>query len=105
MSEDAAAIPLRYLPIPSEIAAQARTRRRDRFGHELGVAPETAPCRLCLLILRAYSKDGRIVDAVLVQPGTAPAQAAAFLSDARVAEVHVRHGSYTCFDFKIVRAA
>jgi Protein of unknown function (DUF1203) len=57
------------------------------------------------LVLRAYGLHGEIVDAVVAQPGQAPQRAAEFLSDPRVAEVHVRHDSYTCFDFKIVRAS
>jgi hypothetical protein len=57
------------------------------------------------LVVRAYDRDGRIADAVVAQPGEAPAAAARFLSDRNIAEVHVRHTSYTCFDFKIVRAS
>jgi Protein of unknown function (DUF1203) len=57
------------------------------------------------LVLRAYGPGGEIVDAVVAQPGQAPERAAAFLSDPRVAQVHVRHDSYTCFDFKIVRGS
>ena len=56
------------------------------------------------LVLRAYGHDGRIVDAAVAEPGTAPALAASFLNDDEIEEVHVRHESYTCFDFKIVRA-
>jgi hypothetical protein len=151
-------VTLQYLPIPHEIAREARATRVDRFGHALHVTKEQAPCRLCLriskqpedlillsyqplpdtspyaeigpifihaqacepyaqqerfpadfaprsLVLRAYGLRGEIVDAVVAQPGQAPERAAAFLSDARVAEVHVRHDSYTCFDFKIVRGS
>jgi hypothetical protein len=57
------------------------------------------------LVVRAYDRDGRIADAVVAEPGEAPAAAARFLSDSNIAEVHVRHTSYTCFDFKIVRAS
>lgn len=57
------------------------------------------------LILRAYGHDGRIARAVVAPPGEAPEHAAALLSDNAIAEVHARHVSYTCFDFKIVRAS
>src|ERR1700722_7580538 len=149
---------MHYLPVPESNAIEARSTMRDRFGHELHVVKEQAPCRLCLhipsvaqelillsyqpladrgpyaevgpifihaadcrpysdvetfpidfaggrLILRAYGPAGQIVDAVVAQPGNAPECAAAFLFEDRVAEVHVRHESYTCFDFKIVRAS
>jgi hypothetical protein len=149
---------MHYLPIPEPIAIEARTMMRDRFGHELHITKEKAPCRLCLripsvpqelillsyqpladrgpyaevgpifihaagcrpypdvetfpvdfaarrLILRAYGSAGQIVDAVVARPGNAPERAAEFLSENRIAEVHVRHESYTCFDFKIVRAS
>ncbi len=56
------------------------------------------------LILRAYDHAGHIYDADVAQPGLARERAAEFLSDPAVAEIHVRHVSYTCFDFKIVRA-
>jgi hypothetical protein len=147
---------MRFLPIPAEIAREARTQRRDRFGHELSITTTQAPCRLCLrisnapedlillsyqpskdtgpyaeigpifvhagdcdpysrteefprdfldrrLILRAYGYDGRIVDAGVAEPGSAQECAARFLSDRNVEEVHVRHVSYTCYDFKIIR--
>jgi hypothetical protein len=57
------------------------------------------------LILRSYGHNGRIVDAVVAEPGGAAGHAEAMLSDPAVAEVHVRHESYTCFDFKILRAS
>jgi len=151
-------VALQYVAIPQEIANEARQTRKDRFGHELRVVSEKAPCRLCLriseqpeslillsyqplvdtgpyaeigpifvhanrcepyastrefpkdfaerrLVLRAYSHDGCIVDALVAQPGAAPQKAAELLSRDDVAEIHVRHESYTCFDFKIVRAA
>jgi hypothetical protein len=147
---------MKYLPIPNEIAAQAREKRVDRFGHQLQAVQETAPCRVCLripsepeamilmsyqplsdtgpyaeigpifvhaqgcrpysdfeafppdfaarpLVLRAYGYDGRITDARVAEPGQARSVAAEFLSREEVAEIHVRHVSYTCFDFKIVR--
>jgi hypothetical protein len=149
---------MHFLPIPAEIANEARAKRRDRFGHRLSITKTQAPCRLCLristaaedlillsyqpcadtgpyaeigpifihadpctpysaigvfpedfstrsLVLRAYRNDGHIVDAAVVGPGKAADRAADFLSDANVAEVHVRHVSYTCYDFKIVRGS
>lgn len=57
------------------------------------------------LVLRAYGSRGEIVDAVVAQPGQAPKHAAELLSDPQVTEVQVRHDSYTCFDFKIVRGS
>ena len=148
---------LRYEAIPTEIAREARTALRDRFGHALSAAKTKAPCRHCLkisrepedlillsyqvlpddgpyaeigpifvharpcerygdaetfppdfverpLVLRAYDRAGAILDATVAEPGTAPAVASRFLEDERVAQVHVRHVSYTCYDFKIVRA-
>jgi Protein of unknown function (DUF1203) len=148
---------MKYLPIPAEIADEARATRVDRFGHELQSVLETAPCRVCLripsrpeemilmsyqplpdanpyaevgpifvharhcrpysdvgtfpsdfetrpLILRAYGYDGRIADAVVAEPGRASIEAAGLLHRKEVAEIHVRHVSYTCFDFKIVRS-
>jgi hypothetical protein len=148
---------MRYLPIPAEIADEAREKRVDRFGHELQAVREAAPCRVCLripsepeemillsyqplpdtgpyaevgpifvhsrrcrpysdvqtfpsdfaarpLVLRAYGYDGRIADARVAEPGRASAEAAVLLSREEVAEIHVRHVSYTCFDFKIVRS-
>ncbi|HEY2474423.1 MAG TPA: DUF1203 domain-containing protein [Candidatus Cybelea sp.] len=148
---------LKYLPIPEDVANDARATMRDGFGHELTVVRDKAPCRVCLriskepedlillsyqpladkgpyaeigpifihadrcevyadatefpsdfaarrLVLRAYGYDGHIVDATVAEAGTAPARAAAFLDDNQIEEVHVRHESYTCFQFKIVRA-
>ena len=150
-------IALHFLPIPLEIAQEARRIRRDRFGHRLAVTRTVAPCRLCLripnepeelillsyqplpdtgpyaevgpifvharscrpyetiekfpgdfetrpLVVRAYGHEGQIVDAAVTEPGGAQARAAAYLADDAIAEVHVRHVSYTCYDFKIVRA-
>jgi hypothetical protein len=56
------------------------------------------------LVLRAYDRAGAIFDATVAEPGSAPAVASGFLEDERVAQVHVRHVSYTCYDFRIVRA-
>ncbi|MGA8098321.1 MAG: DUF1203 domain-containing protein [Candidatus Cybelea sp.] len=148
---------MKCLPIPAEIAEEAREKCVDRFGHELQATNETAPCRVCLripsepeelilmsyqplpdrspyaevgpifvhshrcrpysdvqtfpadfaarpLVLRAYGYDGRIIDARVAEPGRAFADAADFLTREEVAEIHVRHVSYTCFDFKIVRS-
>ena len=147
---------MKYIPVPESVAKEARETLRDRFGHDLAIAKELAPCRVCLriskepedlillsyqpladtgpyaevgpifvhaapcepyssadvfpedfatrrLILRAYGHDGRIVDALVAEPGTAPQRAAQLLENPAVAELHVRHVSYTCFDFKIVR--
>jgi hypothetical protein len=55
------------------------------------------------LVLRAYDHDGRIVDALVAEPGKAESSAVTLLSNPAVAEIHVRHVSYTCFDFKILR--
>jgi hypothetical protein len=57
------------------------------------------------LVLRAYDRAGSIADAIVSDPGNAERDALAFLKNRSVAEVHVRHVSYTCFDFKIVRAS
>jgi hypothetical protein len=56
------------------------------------------------LVLRAYSGAGAIVDAVVAEPGEAEMRAREFFERDEIAEIHVRHTSYTCFDFKIVRA-
>ena len=57
------------------------------------------------LVVRAYSHDGRIADAVVAAPGEAEAAAARFFEHDDVAEVHVRTRAYTCFTFKILRDA
>jgi hypothetical protein len=147
---------MKYIPIPQEIADQARATLQDAFGHKLHVERNQAPCRSCLriskapedlillsyqplpdanpyaevgpifihaqacepyrahefpadflereLVVRAYGRDGRIADAVVAAAGKAEDAAANFLADENVAEVHIRHTSYTCFDFKVVRA-
>lgn len=158
MNTTTSPITLKYLPIPREIAEEARRTHIDRFGHQIQVMNSMEPCRICLriskepedflllsyqplrdtgpyaeigpilihaahcepyaqtqvfpadfasrqLVLRAYDYDGAIVDALVAEPGEAPERAAEFLSDTRVAEVHVRHTSYTCYDFKIVRGS
>jgi hypothetical protein len=56
------------------------------------------------LVVRAYDLDGRIADAVVAAPGAAEDAAVKFLANDGIAEVHVRHTSYTCFDFKVVWA-
>jgi hypothetical protein len=156
-SMTAGTLTLRYVPLPLEIAQEARRTRRDAFGHDIEVYVVTGPCRACLrispapenflllsyqplpdrnpyaevgpifiherdcapytaldafpedfvareLVLRAYDEDGKIFDAAVVPSGQGARVAAEFLNDADVHEVHVRHTSYTCFDFKIVRA-
>ncbi|MDQ6929425.1 MAG: DUF1203 domain-containing protein [Candidatus Eremiobacteraeota bacterium] len=55
------------------------------------------------LVLRAYNAAGEIVDAAVAKAGEHRALAASFLSDPHIEEVHVRHTSYTCYDFKILR--
>ncbi|MDP9018218.1 MAG: DUF1203 domain-containing protein [Candidatus Eremiobacteraeota bacterium] len=147
---------LRFVPIATEIARDARRTLQDRFGHTLAVESVVAPCRVCLripevaqnfillsyqpsadrnpyaeigpiyihanecqpyeatgtfpvdflgreLVLRAYDWDGRIYDAHVAASGDGPRFAETFLRNPAIAEVHVRHTSYTCFDFKIVR--
>ena len=149
---------LEYVPIPSQLAEEARRMMHDAFGHALRVQTTMAPCRLCLrisrepeqlillsyrpladtgpyaeigpifihangcepyassttfpedflarsLVMRAYDADGSIVDAAIAAPGIGPEVAARFLSDSKIVEVHVRHTTYTCYDFKIVRAS
>jgi hypothetical protein len=146
---------LRFLPIPTDVADEARRTRRDRFGHELKLYRGQEPCRVCLkisespedfillsyqplpdrnpyaeigpifiherectphdsdafpedfrprsLVLRAYDSNGAIVDATVTAPGEAERVSMEFFENADVEELHVRHTSYTCFDFKIVR--
>ena len=146
---------MKYMPIPQEVANQARETLRDGFGHHLQVERNQAPCRSCLriskepedlillsyqpladtnpyaevgpifiharecaphdgrefppdflereLVVRAYNFDGRIVDAVVAAPGKAQDAAALFLASEDIAEVHIRHTSYTCYDFKVTR--
>ena len=147
---------LRFLPIPEDVASEARRTRTDRFGHAVKTYRGQEPCRVCLkicsepedflllsyqplpdrnpyaevgpifiherectphdsldrfpedfrsraLVLRAYDGNGAIVDATVAAPGEGEGTASKFLDDPNVEEVHVRHPSYTCFDFKIVR--
>jgi hypothetical protein len=47
------ALALAYVPIPDEIAAEARRTLQDRFGHQLAVARNQGPCRSCLRISKA----------------------------------------------------
>jgi|GEM_PF-1962194 len=60
----AVAAKLRFLPIPSEIADEARRTLTDRFGHRLHVTTTQAPCRLCLKI----SKDPEDLILLSYQP-------------------------------------
>lgn len=39
---------MKYIPIPSDVAEQARRTLRDDFGHQLSVERNQGPCRLCL---------------------------------------------------------
>lgn len=147
---------LRYLPIPAEIAGQARRTLTDRFGHRLHVTKTQAPCRQCLrisqepedlillsyqplpdtgpyaevgpvfvhanpcepyadaesfpqdftqrpLVLRSYNAAGEIVESLVAPPGMAPRWAMHLFDELSAVEIHVRHISHTCFDFKIVR--
>jgi len=147
---------LQFVPIPAEIAQNARRTRKDQFGHDLKVQKGRRACRVCLrmskssenfillsyrplpdrspyaevgpifihehdcaayssldtfpqdfapreLVLRAYDGEGRIFNAAVAPPGEGQRVAAEFMSNPDVQEVHVRHTSYTCFDFKIVR--
>lgn len=41
---------LQFLPIPLEVAENARRTRKDEFGHELEVQTAAVPCRVCLRI-------------------------------------------------------
>ena len=47
------ALALAYVPIPDEIASEARRTLQDRFGHQLAVARNQGPCRSCLRISKA----------------------------------------------------
>ena len=55
------------------------------------------------LVVRAYSRENAIQDAAIAPPGQGMAQAATFLEHSEVAYVHIRHTTYTCFDFQIER--
>jgi hypothetical protein len=72
----------------------------DRYDNVEAFPPDFADRPL---VLRAYDRAGAIFDATVAEPGSAPAVASKFLVDERVAQVHVRHVSYTCYDFRIVR--
>jgi hypothetical protein len=39
---------MKYMPIPQDVAEQARVTLRDPFGHQLRVERNQGPCRLCL---------------------------------------------------------
>ncbi|HTX56568.1 MAG TPA: DUF1203 domain-containing protein [Candidatus Acidoferrales bacterium] len=105
MDTSTVALSLAYLPIPDELAVRARTTLRDDFGHRLHVEWNQAPCRSCLRISRAPQE--LILLSYQPLPDTNPyAEIGPIFIHARVeiAEVHVRHRSYTCYDFKVVRA-
>jgi hypothetical protein len=156
MTTETETTPLRFIPIPEDVAREARRTRTDRFGHAVKAYRSQEPCRVCLkissepeeflllsyrpladrspyaevgpifiherectpydspdrfpedfrpraLVLRAYDGNGAIVAATVAAPGEGEATASRFLDDPSVEEVHVRHTTYTCFDFKITR--
>lgn len=39
---------MKYVPIPTDLAEQARKTLRDEFGHQLRVERNSGPCRICL---------------------------------------------------------
>jgi hypothetical protein len=97
---------LSYRPLPdrnpyAEIGPVFIHERECRPYDRTGAFPEDFAGRE--LVVRAYDLDGRIASAVVTAPGKAEAAAAKYLEDPSISEVHVRHTSYTCFDFKIVR--
>jgi hypothetical protein len=157
MTTTAVSTKLRFLPLPSDIADEARRTMIDRFGHRLHVTKTQAPCRVCLkisqqpedlillsyqpladtgpyaeigpifihaapcepyadsqtfppdfvsrsLVLRSYNGRGEILDSLVSPSGTHEKWALHLFNDEAAAEIHVRHISHTCFDFKIVRA-
>lgn len=55
------------------------------------------------LVLRAYSRDERIVSAEMVEAGEAPAAAERLLASSDVAFVHARFPTYGCFACRIER--
>jgi hypothetical protein len=55
-------------------------------------------------VLRAYSQDERIVDAVLTEPAYAPARLAQLLAREDTAFVLARFGAYGCYACRIDRA-
>jgi hypothetical protein len=73
----------------------------ERYA-DVGTFPQDFAARP--LILRAYNHDGEIADALVSAPGNAERDSLTFLENPSIAEVHVRHVSYTCFDFKVVNA-
>ena len=50
MTNAAPPTPLRFVPVPEEIAERARRTMKDAFGHSLHVQREHGPCRICLRI-------------------------------------------------------
>lgn len=55
------------------------------------------------LVLRAYSKDERIVSAEMVEAAEAPAAALRLLASPEVAFLHARFPTYGCFACRIER--
>ena len=56
------------------------------------------------LVLRSYDRAGDIHDSLVAEAGEGELRANELLDDPAATEVHVRHVSHTCFDFKIVRS-
>ncbi len=157
MSTTAVSTKLKFLPIPLELANEARATMTDRFGHRLHITKTMAPCRLCLriskapqdfillsyqplpdtgpyaeigpifihadpcepypdsqtfpqdfasrpLVLCSYNRAGEIHESLVAEAGEGELRANELLGDLAAVEVHVRHVSHTCFDFKIVRS-
>jgi hypothetical protein len=56
------------------------------------------------LVLRAYSREHAIADAVVAEPGEAEAAARTLFEDESINYVHARCVAYGCFNFVIERA-
>jgi hypothetical protein len=68
---------------------------------------ETVPPAFAVreLIVRAYDTRHHIHDSKIAKPGELEAVARSLFDDTTVAYLHVRHTTYTCYDFKIERAS